>query len=70
LVGAAGQSITFSLVPAFLPSTDPGATAACPIGIQATATDGGVVLDNNQPLAVTVQVLAQLDTSILPVAFR
>ncbi|NPV06815.1 MAG: hypothetical protein HPY83_02490 [Anaerolineae bacterium] len=70
LVGTAGQTITFSVVSAFLPGTTPGTTATCPVGVQATATDGGIVLENNQAVTVSLLLVSNLRTTRLPLVFR
>jgi len=54
----------------YLPSTTPGATDICYVGIQATALDGGLVLDNNQVVNVRLRVSAKITHTHLPVAFR
>lgn len=69
-VGTPGQSIAFSINSNYLPSTTPGATDICYVGIQATALDGGLVLDNNQVVNVRLRVSAKITHTHLPVAFR
>ncbi len=69
-VGAAGDTITLSLNAASLPSLTPGVTAQCPVGIQATAPDGGEVRNNNQNITVTVRVVSQLHQVMLPMTLK
>jgi len=54
----------------YLPSTTPGATDICYVGIQATALDGGLVLGNNQIINVRLRIAAKISRTHLPVAFR
>ncbi len=69
-LGTPGQQITFSVKAAGLPSTTPGATDMCAVGIQATALDGGLVLSNNQIVTVRLRVAARITRTHLPVSFR
>ncbi|MGQ9555861.1 MAG: FG-GAP repeat domain-containing protein [Anaerolineae bacterium] len=68
-VGAAGDTITFSLVPAYLPSLAAGSTLDCRVGVQASCTTG-TVLNNNQTITVRLTILAKLYSNLVPVTFR
>ncbi len=69
-VGTPGQTITFAVNSNYLPSTTPGATDVCYVGIQATALDGGLVLSNNQIVTLRLRIAAKITRTHLPVAFH